>query len=217
MSIGVMERPGVGPTVDPRRPATDRSRTNLMGFVGLAAVLFSFVYFVSDLIELAQEGFSTPQLVLTYLGEAAIPLFVIGLYAAQRPAIGRLGLVGAVGYAYAFIFFTGTVTFALANHTPNWDALVDRMGPWVSIHGVLMVLAGLAFGWAVIRARVLPRWTGVTLMVGVVLVAASSGLPEAAQTAAAGVRDAAFVGMGASVLFTRGSRPAPRASQQQVG
>jgi hypothetical protein len=203
MSIGLMDR---RPRLDPRRSATTRSRTDLMGFVGLAAVLFSAIYFVSDVIELAEDGFSTPQLVLTYVGEAAIPLFVLGLYAAQRPAIGRLGLVGALGYAYAFIFFTGTVTFALANHTRNWDALVDRMGPWISIHGALMVLAGLAFGWAVIRARVFPRWTGGTLMAGVVLVAASSGLPEAAQTAASGVRDAAFAAMGASVLFARRSR-----------
>lgn len=203
MSIGLMDR---RPRLDPRRSATTRSRTDLMGFVGLAAVLFSAIYFVSDVIELAEDGFSTPQLVLTYVGEAAIPLFVLGLYAAQRPAIGRLGLVGALGYAYAFIFFTGTVTFALANHTRNWDALVDRMGPWISIHGALMVLAGLAFGWAVIRARVFPRWTGGTLMAGVVLVAASSGLPEAAQTAASGVREAAFAAMGASVLFARRSR-----------
>jgi hypothetical protein len=43
-------------------------------------------------------------------------------------------------------------------------------------------------------------------MAGVVLVAASSGLPEAAQTAASGVRDAAFAAMGASVLFARRSR-----------
>jgi hypothetical protein len=100
-----------------------------MGFVGLAAVLFSAIYFVSDVIELAEDGFSTPQLVLTYVGEAAIPLFVLGLYAAQRPAIGRLGLVGALGYAYAFIFFTGTVTFALANHTRNWDAWSIVWGP----------------------------------------------------------------------------------------
>jgi hypothetical protein len=157
MSIGLMDR---RPRLDPRRSATTRSRTDLMGFVGLAAVLFSAIYFVSDVIELAEDGFSTPQLVLTYVGEAAIPLFVLGLYAAQRPVIGRLGLVGALGYAYAFIFFTGTVTFALANHTRNWDALVDRMGRWISIHGALMVLAGLAFGWAVIRARVFPRWTG---------------------------------------------------------
>jgi hypothetical protein len=37
-------------------------------------------------------------------------------------------------------------------------------------------------------------------------VAASSGLPEIAQTAAAGIRDLAFVGMGASLLFSRRDR-----------
>jgi hypothetical protein len=112
------------------------------------------------------------------VAEAAIPLFVIGLYAVQLPRIRRLGLAGAVGYAYAFIFFTGTVSFAPADHTRDWNALVHRMGPWIAIHGVVMVLAGLAFGLAVIRAGVLPRWTGVTLMVGVVLVAASSRPPR---------------------------------------
>jgi hypothetical protein len=47
--------------------------------------------------------------VLTYVAEAAIPIFVMGLYAVQLPRIGWLGLVGAVGYAYDFIYFTGTV------------------------------------------------------------------------------------------------------------
>jgi hypothetical protein len=34
---------------------------------------------------------------------------------------------------------------ALVDHTPDWNALVDRLGPWVMIHGALMVLGGLAF------------------------------------------------------------------------
>jgi hypothetical protein len=217
MSVGVREtRQGVVPTVGPRRDVMGRRPGEYVGLVGLAAVFFSIIYFISDVIEFAQGGFSTPQLVLTYVGEAAIPLFVIGLYAAQRPEIGRLGLAGAIGYAYTFIFFTGTVSFALANHARDWDALVHRMDPWVTIHGALMVLFGLAFGWAVVRARVFPRWTGVVLMGGVVLVAASSGLPEAAQTAAAGVRDMAFAAMGASVLFARRSR-LPSSSEQLVG
>jgi hypothetical protein len=171
--------------------------------VGLAAVVFSALYFVSDLVELAQGGFSTAQLALTFVAEAAIPLFVLGLYAVQRPRIGRLGLVGAVGYAYSFVFFTGTVVYALVTKTNDWSALVGRLGPWVGIHGVVMVVAGLVFGSAVIRAGVLPRWTGVTLMTGMVLVAVSSGLPGIAQTASAGVRDLAFGGMGASLLLAR--------------
>ncbi|MDP9226004.1 MAG: hypothetical protein M3P18_19630, partial [Actinomycetota bacterium] len=162
--------------------------------VGLAAVAFSALYFASDLIEFAHGGFSTPQLVLTLVAEAAIPFFVIGLYVVQRPRIALLGLVGAVLYAYSFIFFTGTVVFALVNGTRDWDALADQLGGWVSIHGVLMVLAGMAFGAAIIRARVLPRWTGAALIAGVVLVAATSGLPDVLQTASAGLRDLAFAG-----------------------
>jgi hypothetical protein len=79
------------------------ARTPFTLAVGLAAVVFSALYFASDVLELAQGGFSTTQLVLTYVGEAAIPLFVIGLCAVQRPHIGRLGLLGAVGYAYTFV------------------------------------------------------------------------------------------------------------------
>lgn len=168
--------------------------------VGLAAVVISALYLLSDLMELAQGGFSTAQLTLTLVAEAAIPFFVVGLYLLQRPRIGRLGLTGTILYAYTFVFFTGTVVFALVNSTSNWDALVDRLGAWMTLHGVLMVLAGLILGVSVTRARVFPRWTGWTLAAGVVLIAASAELPPIAQTLSAGVRDLAFAAMGASLL-----------------
>jgi hypothetical protein len=173
--------------------------------VGLAALTFSALYFVSDAMEFAQGGFSTPQLVLTYIAEAAIPGFVLGLYAVQRPHIGTLGLLGAVGYAYAYVFFTGTVLLALVNRPADWDSLVGDLGPWVAIHGLLMVGAGSAFGIAVVKARVLPRWTGMTLVAGVILVALSSVLPSIAQTVCGGVRDLGFAGMGLFLLTTRTS------------
>ena len=102
------------------------ARTPLAQAIGVAAVVFSGLYFVSDVLELLHGGFSTTQLVLTYLAEAAIPLFVLGLYAVQRPHIGTLGLFGAVGYAYAYVFFTGTVLLALVNRSPDWKALGRR-------------------------------------------------------------------------------------------
>lgn len=179
----------------------NRTSADLGLLVGLAVVLFSGLYLLSDVIELVQGGFSNSQLVLTYVAEAAIPLFVIGLYAAQRPQIGALGLAGAVGYAYTFVFFTGTVLFALANRTPTWQALTEQLGMWVTLHGVLMVVTGLAFGLAVMRAGVLPAWSGVALMVGVVLIALSSGMSAGVQTAAAGVRDLAFAAIGVSLLM----------------
>lgn len=171
--------------------------------VGAAALVFSLAYFVSDAIEAAQGGFSTGQLVLTLIAEVAIPFFVVGLYLVQRPRIGRLGAWGAAGYAVAYAFFVWTVIYPLIHDVPDFEALSDIFGAWMFLGGALMVVAGLAFGWATIRAGVLPRWSAVALMAGVVLVAATQGAPEGAQLVAAGVRDLGFAGMGAALLVGR--------------
>jgi hypothetical protein len=168
--------------------------------VGWAAVAFSVVYWLSDVLEVVQGDFSTVRLCLTYAGEAAIPLFVLGLYAAQRPRIGNLGLFGAIAYAYSYVFFTTTVMYALVAGTRNYHALANVFGVWMTVHGLVMVLGGFAFGVAVIRAAVLPRWTGVLLMVGVVAVAAASAAPNIVRTIAATLPAAAFAGMGFALI-----------------
>lgn len=90
-------------------PQSPRARSDLgsparpLKLLGAAVMFFSALYLLSDVIELGQGGFSSLQLWLTYVAEAAIPLFVIGLYVAQRPSIGRAGLLGALGYAYAYV------------------------------------------------------------------------------------------------------------------
>jgi hypothetical protein len=147
------------------------------------------LYFASDVIETIQSGFSDGQLWLTLAAEAAIPIFVIGLAAAQRPRLGRLGALAAAGYAYNYVVFTGTVVYALVNDTKIYEMLNDQLGWVMTVHGSVMVLAGLGFGYAVIRARTLPAWTALALMAGVVLVALTQSMPKGAQLAAAGIRD----------------------------
>lgn len=169
--------------------------------VGWSAIAFSLVYLVSDVIELAQGGFSTVQLVLTYVAEAALPLFVLGLCVVQR--LGALGVAGAVAYAYAYVFFSSTVVLAMVDAVPDWPTLSAMLAPWATLHGVLLVAAGLAFGVAVARGGVLPAWTGWLLVVGVGLVAGAAGLGDLPRTVAAAVRDLAFVAMGAALLRTR--------------
>lgn len=180
--------------------------TLLGGFMLLASVL----YFVSDVIEVVQGGFSDGQLWLTLFAEAAIPAFVIGLAAAQRPRLGRLGVFAAVGYAYSYVVFTGTVVYALVNGTKDYESLTDQLGVVMTVHGGLMVVAGLGLGYAVLRARTLPAWTALALMAGVVLVAVTQAVPEVAQLAAAGVRDLGFAGMGAAMLRAPTARPRAR-------
>jgi hypothetical protein len=185
----------------PDDPVRSNRKTSTR-IVGLSAVVFSALYLLSDVIEAVQGGFSASQLWITLVAEAAIPVFVVGLYTVQRPQIGRLGRISALAYAYSYIFFSGTVVYALVNATPDYKALTNHLGASMTIHGAIMVFAGLAFGCAVIRAGVLPRWTAIALMTGVVLVAISQGMPEGAQVVAAGIRDLGFAGMGAALLRT---------------
>ncbi len=172
----------------------------LARLVGLTALGFSALYLLSDVIEAIQGGFSDGQLWLTLVAEAAIPVFVLGLYRVQRPQIGRLGQLSAVAYAYSYVYFTGTVIFALLNETSDYSTLSHALQPAMTIHGAIMVFAGLGFGVAAFRAGVMPRWTSVALMAGVILVALSQSMPEGAQVVAASVRDLGFAGMGAAVL-----------------
>jgi hypothetical protein len=180
--------------------------------LGVTAVAFSALYLLSDVIEAIQGGFSDGQLWLTLVAEAAIPVFVIGFYLVQRPKIGRLGRLSANGYAYSFIFFTGTVVYALIERPRNYNALADDLSPWMTVHGALMVFAGVGFGYAVVAARILPRWTGGALGSGVVFVAAAQGAPEGVQLLAAGIRDLAFAGMGMALLRSDRSTGRPARS-----
>ncbi len=178
-----------------RQPDLDLARV-----LGLMTIVLTAVYLLSDLLEVAQGDFSTLRLSLTYAGESAIPLFVIGLYAVQRPQIGRLGLLGATAYGYAYVFFTATVVYALVAGTPNYRVLTTVFDPWMTLHGVIMLVGGVAFGIAVVRANVLPRWTGISLIVGVIAVAAASGAPNLPRTFAEALPAAAFIGMGSALL-----------------
>lgn len=110
--------------------------------------VFSLLYFASDVFELVQGGFSPGQLWVTLIAEAAVPLFVVGLAVVQRPALGRLGLISAWAYAESYVAFTGTVAYALVEHTPNYNTLSDDLGPSLLVPGAVMVLAGLGFSLA---------------------------------------------------------------------
>lgn len=180
-----------------------RSGIDLRGAtaLGWAAAAFSLLYWTSDLIEASQGGFSDGQLWLTLIAEAAVPPIVLGLWWLQRNRMGRLGAVSAWAYSYAFVFFTFTVAYALVDGTPDYETLADDLGLAMTVHGAIMLVAGIGFGVAVARAKVLPAWTGYALAVGVVLVVGAQGAPEGLQLAAAAVRDLGLGAMG--IALTR--------------
>jgi hypothetical protein len=162
------------------------------------AVLAPTLHTLTDVMEWGQGGFSPVQLWLNYLAFVPLPAVMLGLYAAQRPRIGAGGLLGALGYGFAFIYFTHTTLQALAAATADYQELWSDLGLTYTAHGLLMILAGAAFGFATLRARVFPRWTAWTFLagIGVNLILGLVPAPDILQTVGTFLRNIGLVGMG---------------------
>jgi hypothetical protein len=182
------------------------NNSGMRTLVGTSAVIAPALHSLTDVLEALGGGFSVPQLGLNYVAFVAMPFIVLGLYAMQRPRMGWLGLSGALTYGAAFVYFAGTTAYALARGTPDYATLLRELGGLYIAHGVLMVAGGIIFGAAVIRARVLPPWTGFALIAGVSLnlLVAVLPAPPIVQTVGSAVRNVAFIGMGVALL-----RPLP--------
>jgi len=169
--------------------------------VGLVAIAAPLLHSATDVLEW-HSGFSPVQLWLNYVAFLPMPALMIGLYAAQRPAIGRAGLWGAVLYGFAFIYFAHTTLWALAEGAADYATLWERLGPTYTVHGAVMVAGGLLFGVAAWRARQVPRIASGLFLAGI---AANLGLsllplPEILQTLGSGVRNAGLIAMGWHLL-----------------
>jgi hypothetical protein len=159
-------------------------------------------------MEWVHGGFFPALLWLNYLAFVPMPAVMLGLYAAQRPRISRLGLAGALLYGFAFVYFTHTTLLALALHTPTYADLWKTLGSLYTLHGVVMLVGGACFGWASLRARVLPRWTATMFLLGlsINLLLGLLPAPELLQTIGTAVRNAGLIGMGLSIGLGRPSR-----------
>lgn len=127
---------------------------------------------------------------------------MVGLYAVQRPAISGFGLLGALLFGAAYIYFAHTALYALLDHTPDYETLWRKLGIVYTVHGAVMVLGGVLFGVAVVRAKVLPGWTGWVFLVGVVLnlLFAVIPVPDILQTLGSTARNIGLMGMGGALL-----------------
>ncbi len=180
---------------------------NLRLIIGLATIIAFTLHILSDLLEVLSGGFFAAQLWINYVAFLPIPFLMIGLYAVQLPLSGWISLTGAIAYGTSFIFFAGTTLYALVAKTADYFTLLEELGNTYTFYGGLMVAGGILFGIALIRARILPRWTGWLLILGVSLnlLCHLLAFPDLSQIIGSIVRNIAFVGMGIAILKTRKS------------
>ncbi|MGD9588283.1 MAG: hypothetical protein AB7Q37_05645 [Pyrinomonadaceae bacterium] len=174
--------------------------------VGWAAIAAPLIHSATDIAELAGGGFSDAQLWLNYAAFLPIPAIMVGLYAAQRPRIGIGGLLGALVYGFAFIYFAHTTLTALEADIPDYALLLAQQGAIYTLNGGAMVIGGLLFGFATLRAKIIPAWTAWLFIAGLALNLAVAVLPIPSifQVAGSFARNAGLIGMGWAVV--RGMR-----------
>ncbi len=181
----------------------------LRRLIGAATVLGPGLHLLSDVLEWRHGGFSPGQLWMNYLGFLLIPFLMVGLYAVQRPRAGWGVLAGALLYGAAFIYFSFTTLYALSEHIADYAALWRKLGTLYTAHGGLMIVGGLLFAVASLRAGVLPRGAVLGFLVGVLLnlLFGLLPVPELWQTIGSTVRNVGLIGMGVALL-TGEARPA---------
>ena len=159
------------------------STAGLIRWSGLISILAGVLYALGAILHPVGEdiaAYTNPNWVtahLVYWVSSILMLFsLVGLYARQVEKTRWLGLVGFVlafiGTAFvgSIFFMVSTVVPLIAAETP---ALFDRAAT-PPTGAVLLVVLGFSlgyilFGVATMRAGVLPRWSGLLLIVGVSL------------------------------------------------
>lgn len=180
----------------------------LYWLIAVTAIVAPMLHLTSDVLEWSNGGFSQVQLLINYAGFLPMPFLMIGLYAAQYPKIGWLGLTGASLYGIAFIYFIHTTFLSLEESFPNYKMLWHRLGAIYTFHGGLMVIGGLLFGFASLKAGVLWRKGIVLFIVGIFLnlIITFLPLPEIVQIIGSSIRNLGLMSIGFGMIRTLRTR-----------
>ena len=159
------------------------STKNLSRWSGIACILAGLLIALATLVHPSSE---TPEIILEQelrlvAGHWLFTFFcgflllgLPGLYAAQSERAGRLGLVSFLMLFFGTLFLAvsgnyGFIAPVLAAEAPAMLDAINAYPPVVALNGLLAVgffLGFIFFGIATLRARVLPRQTGILMAIG---------------------------------------------------
>jgi hypothetical protein len=102
----------------------------------------------------------------------------VGIYIVQAAKAGTLGVVAfafiLIGIGFTTSIFSSDVTFVpvIAAESPQlFKQIFNSSHIAIGIASVLSwVLANVLFGLSIIHAKVFPRWTGLILIIGIVII-----------------------------------------------
>lgn len=217
------------------KPANPNIAANFLRGAGLAAVVGGIIFAGIQPIHPADVVSSvntTTWAIITTLKTAMCFLFLLGIggiYARQINQAGWLGLIGFLLFSLSWWLQTAFVfaeTFIFPPLTGTAPQFVDGLLAFISgraveggvslgalptiysVMGIFYMLGGLLFGLATVRAKILPRWSGILLAVSATLTPLAAFLPHQYQRYAAVPVGIALAWMGFALLMERRSNAA---------
>jgi hypothetical protein len=145
------------------------SSSDLIRWGALGALLAGIAWLTSGLISLVIPGQGTEELgtfsynlleILFSIASAGMLAGIVGFHARQAPNYGQLGTAGFfAAFVGVFFLLASTVATILAGRE-----VLD----WLFVLGFVGTIVGFVLlGAATLRARVMPRWCGILLLVAV--------------------------------------------------
>jgi len=159
------------------------STANLIRWSGLSAILGGVLFPLAAIVHPNGEDLASvslnawvPAHLLGMVAVMLLHLGLVGLYARQVEQAGTLGLIG-FSLAFAGGVIASTIQYVASTVVPliaaRAPALFDRamtppaLAPPLFVLG--FVLGHILFGVATMRARVLPRWSGLLVSLGMLV------------------------------------------------
>lgn len=151
----------------------------LIRWGGLVAIGDGILWLLRAAVALSEPAYWDASSGADYLAVAAYSAALLGLLPAllalHGRQWGRAGRPGTWGFAAACV---GAAAAGIGNLVEDWFR-VEFAGPMLYLPGVLLLSAGLLLlGVATIRAQLLPRWCGWTLiasLLGLLLIERGGG------------------------------------------
>lgn len=159
------------------------SSKDLSRWSGIACILAGLLIALATLVHPSRE---TPEIILeqelrlvaahwlTTFFCGFLLLGLPGLYGAQSERVGRLGLVSFLMLFFGTLFLAvsnnyGFIAPVLAAQAPTMLDAINAYPSVATLNGLFIVgffLGFIFFGIATLRARVLPRQTGILMIIG---------------------------------------------------
>ena len=145
-----------------------------MKYLIYIAILGFVTWIVSELIEIVEGGYNSTVYYLTSVYHIFAGFGIWGLHLLQSQKKNTISLISVVLISLTY-FSLGYFPIQVMNAGLSISEFIIQ-NPLYKIPGIISLIGFVLFGYAIIRTKYFPNWTGLVLIFGTIIYAISMAL-----------------------------------------